>query len=206
MAVIDIIILCVLVLFGIIGMIKGFLNQIKFVWLKLIITVNKVFMEKISCFDTNYRFITSSLSAKLLKKFGNNIPTIVCLGSDKVLSDMVGILVADKLKKLNIKTYVYGGSDFVITTKNLDCLLSKINCSNILFIDSAICKEKNNIYYNPKGIKLKNNKFYDGASIGAGTIFLKKDKIKLADIGLKEIINFVNIIVLSITDYLSFVA
>ena len=161
-------------------------------------------MNKIYCYDLNYKFLTSSLSAKLLKRFGRDIPTVVCLGSDKVLSDMIGVLVADKLKNLNINTYVFGGSDFVVSTKNIDYLLSKISSKNILFVDSAISKTKNNIFFNCEGIKLKNNKFYQGASICAGTIFFNDNKIQLAEVGIKQVNEYVDNIVLSITDYLSY--
>lgn len=161
-------------------------------------------MNNICSFDLNYRFLTSSLSAKLLKKFGSNVPTIVCLGSDKVLSDIVGVLVADKLKNLNINTYVFGGSNFVVTTKNIDILIKNINSKNILFVDSAICKSNNQIFFNEQGIKLKNNKFYSGASICAGTIFIKNNKLQLAGTSFKQITAFVDSIVLAITDYLSY--
>ncbi|MGN1212595.1 MAG: DUF1256 domain-containing protein [Christensenellales bacterium] len=161
-------------------------------------------MQHLFQYDIGNRFLTSSLSANLLKRFGKNVPTIVCVGSDKVLSDMVGVLVADKLKKLDVNTRVYGGSDFVITSKNIDYLLNKIGTTNILFVDSAITKTKNRVFFNNKGIKLKNNKFYKGASICAGTIFYKDNKIQLASVGLKEVNNFANNIILSITDYLSF--
>lgn len=161
-------------------------------------------MENLFKYDICDKFLTSRLSANLLKRFGKNVPTIVCVGSDKVLSDMVGVLVADKLKKLNICTHIYGGSDFVVTSKNLDCLLNKIGTTNILFVDSAITKTKNCVFFNNKGIKLKNNKFYGGASICAGTIFYKDNKIQLANIGLKQVNNFANNIILSITDYLSY--
>ena len=162
-------------------------------------------MQNILKYEIGDRFLTSSLSANLLKRFGKNVPIIVCLGSDKVLSDMIGVLVADKLKKLDVKAFVYGGSDFVITNKNIDYLLNKINSKNILFVDSSITQQKNNIIFNNTGIKLKNNKFYHGASICAGTIFVKNNQLQLACIGLKQICTFVNNIVLSITDYLSFV-
>ena len=161
-------------------------------------------MQHLFKYDIGNRFLTSSLSANLLKRFGKNVPTIVCVGSDNVLSDMAGVLVADKLKKLDVNTRVYGGSDFVITTKNIDCLLNKIGTTNILFVDSAITKTKNCVIFNNKGIKFKNNKFYKGASICAGTIFYKDNKIQLAGVGLKEVNNFANNIILSITDYLSF--
>ncbi|MGN1221958.1 MAG: DUF1256 domain-containing protein [Christensenellales bacterium] len=161
-------------------------------------------MQNLLKYDISDKFLTSSLSADLLKRFGKDVPTIVCLGSDKVLSDMVGILVADKLKKLKVNTLVFGGSDFVVTSKNIDCLLNKINSNNILFIDSAITQTKNHVFFNNKGIKLKNNKFYKGASICAGTIFYKDNKIQLANIGLKQVNSFAKNIILSITDYLSY--
>lgn len=158
----------------------------------------------ICCLNKDDRFLTSTLAAKLLKRFGGTPPTIICLGSDKVLSDMVGVLVADRLKQAGVKTYVYGGSNFVVTTKNIDYLLKKIGTNNILFVDSAVATQCNNIYFNCNGIKLKNNKIYDGASICAGTIFLKNNKLQLAGTPLKQVLDYVNKIVLAITDYFSF--
>lgn len=162
-------------------------------------------MNSLNTFNINDRFLTSNLSTKLLKRFGSNVPIIICLGSDKVLSDMVGIFVADKLKKLNIKTKVFGGSDFVITNKNLDILLKKIDNKNLLFIDSAISNKKNIIYFNNNGIRLKNNKFYSGASISASTVFFSSGKIQLANIAYKKVKNYADNIVLAITDYLSYI-
>ena len=52
--------------------------------------------------DINSKLNTYDISSILLKNFGTQKPIIVCVGSDKVLSDMTGVFVAEILKKRNM--------------------------------------------------------------------------------------------------------
>lgn len=154
--------------------------------------------------DIKNSFAAKDLSACLLKRFGKDIPTIVCLGSDKVLSDMVGVLVADKLRSLGVPVKVFGGSSGAIGAANLDILLAKLKTKNILFVDSTACKTPRSIYYSSRGITLKNGKFYNGASIGAGTIFVNDNKVFLAKTSYLLVFEYANKIVDAICNYVYF--
>ena len=65
----------------------------------------------------------------------------VCLGDSSVLFDSVGALVGDTLKKLNIPTFVYGGVNSPITTKNAEFFIDKIrrvhNSKKLFVIDAT---------------------------------------------------------------------
>ena len=50
-------------------------------------------------YNVESKTICHDLSSDILKTYGKNLPIIVCLGTDRVLSDMVGIFVAEILKK-----------------------------------------------------------------------------------------------------------
>ena len=162
-------------------------------------------MGNFYCYNLENKLLTKNLSLQLYRRFGQSMPTIICLGSDKVLSDMVGVLVGDKLKQLGIKTFVFGDSCHTVELKNLEFLLSKIQNKNILYIDSGISKNKGNIFFCPDGIRLKNGKKYSGASICAGTIYLENNKIMLANTSYRNIVKYVEIIVQSIINYANFI-
>ena len=161
-------------------------------------------MNNICKFNLKNNFSSRDLSCCLLKKFGKNMPIVVCLGSDKVLSDMVGVLVADKLKQKNIPLKVFGGSKLPIGGNNLDFLLKNLSSKNILFVDSVLTNFVGNVYFSPKGITLKNGRQYAGASIGAGTIFLKNNRVLLAQTSYVEVLMFANTIVDAICNYVYF--
>lgn len=76
----------------------------------------------------------------------NNIPIIVCVGSDLVLGDSLGPLVGTLLKKKNIKTYIYGNLNFPITAKEVEYAKNYIKImhenSFIIAIDAAVGEEE----------------------------------------------------------------
>lgn len=162
-------------------------------------------MSYIDSLDIKSKFVTYDLSSKLLKRFGRSIPTIICLGSDKVLSDMVGVFVADKLKKACVSAKVFGGTELPITKNNLDVLLEKIDNKNILFVDSSISDKQDAITFCKTGITLHGGDFYSGASINAGTISKNGQKLMFANTSYKKIMQFVEVISTSILDFVDYV-
>ena len=70
-------------------------------------------------------------------------PVFLCVGSDKVVCDSVGPIVAEMLtKKYNIAAYVYGGLDYNINAQNLTQALNYIEIthpnSQIILIDATL--------------------------------------------------------------------
>ena len=72
----------------------------------------------------------------------NNLPVIVCIGSDLVLGDSLGPLVGTLLKKRNIRAYIYGNLNYPITAKEVDYAKTYIKemhkKSFIIAIDAAV--------------------------------------------------------------------
>lgn len=154
-------------------------------------------------YDFKQRFLKNDLSSNLLKKFGTRVPVVVCLGSDKVLSDMVGVLVAENLKKNKANTFVFGGLDRQIMAYNVESIVKRFPNKNILFVDSGM--SKNEILFDPNGIMLNCGKFFDGASITAGTILQSNGKLLLATTPAQTIFFMAKKISEAILEYLSFV-
>lgn len=154
-------------------------------------------------YDFKQKFLKNDLSSNLLKKFGTKVPVVVCLGSDKVLSDMVGVLVAENLKENNASTFVFGGLDRQIMAKNVERIVEKFPNKNILFVDSGM--SKNQIVFDPKGIRLNCGKFFNGASITAGTISKSNGKFLLATTSAKTVFYMAKKISDAILEYLGYV-
>lgn len=152
-------------------------------------------------FNISEKFLTYDLSNKLLNKFGTSIPVVICLGSDKVLSDMVGVFVADILREKGFEGKVFGGTDFPITTKNLNCLLHKISDKQVLYVDSCICATNGKVIFDPSGIILHNGLKLNGASIKAGTVKIKNGKMLLANTRYNFIKKLANMLSKAILDY-----
>lgn len=159
--------------------------------------------KQIFRYDFKQKFLESDLSSNLLKKFGTKVPVVVCLGSDKVLSDMVGVLVAENLKKNKANTFVFGGLDRQIMAKNVESLVEKFPDKNILFVDSGM--SKNQIVFDQNGIRLNCGKFFDGASITAGTISKSNGKFLLATTSAKTVFYMAKKISDAILEYLWYV-
>ena len=162
-------------------------------------------MQDTIYYDVDSKMICHDISAYLLKLFGKNPPIIVCLGSDKVLSDMVGIFVADILKKRQISTYIFGGRDRNIDKVMAETLSKKLNHKNMLFVDSGLFKNSNSIAVLPF-TKLNNGLKICSPSIVCGTIKLKNGILTLADTRFQDILKFSNIVADAITDYFSYVS
>ena len=159
--------------------------------------------KQIFRYNYKHKFLESDLSSNLLKRFGTKVPVVVCLGSDKVLSDMVGVLVAESLKKNKANTFVFGGLDRQIMAHNVESIVKRFPNKNILFVDSGM--SKNEILFDPNGIMLNCGKFFEGASITAGTILQSNGKLLLATTPAQTIFFMAKKISEAILEYLSFV-
>lgn len=94
------------------------------------------------------RFFLESERAKkefammLASKMDDSIPTFVCIGSDRVVSDMVAPLVAEMLVKNRIEAYVYGRLNNPIVSSNLNSAMryieGKHKDSKIIVIDAGV--------------------------------------------------------------------
>ena len=74
-------------------------------------------------------------------------PTIVCIGSDKVIGDSLGVIVGESLKsKLSEKAYIYGDLSNPITKNNLIETIKNIRDkhpdSPMIVIDSVLGYEE----------------------------------------------------------------
>ena len=133
-------------------------------------------MELNNYYSFNSKFLIEDISSDLLKFFGKNPPIIVCLGSDKVLGDMVGVFVADFLKQSNIKSIVFGGTRHNATKTMFMNIIKRFKTKNILIVDSGITNF-GDIKVCDK-TKLSNGVVIDYPSIVAGTIKIFDNKLK----------------------------
>lgn len=154
--------------------------------------------------DINSKFSIYDISSILLKNFGVQKPIIVCVGSDKVLSDITGVFVADILKKRHINTVVFGGSKRTVNTKICKYLAKYIEHTNILFVDSGILQKDNAILVSPHFLCNDGTKI-ESLSIIAGTVRKKQNKILLADKGFLSVKKYAEIIADAICEYFSYI-
>ena len=154
--------------------------------------------------DINSKFSTYEISSILLKNFGRQKPIIVCVGSDKVLSDITGVFVADILKKRHIDTVVFGGSKRTVNTKICKYLAKYIDLSKILFVDSGALYESEKILVSPYFLCNDGTKI-EALSIIAGTIDRTKNKFLLANKSFLSIKKYAQKIADSICEYFSYV-
>lgn len=150
------------------------------------------------------KLITYDISSELLKNFGTEPPIVVCLGSNKVLSDMVGVFVAEFLKKRNVNILVFGGLNRCLNKVDAKYLSNKIDASRLLFVDSGLLEKENTIAVS-NVLKLNNGRVINSTSLIAGTIKKENGKICLAKTTFDEVLHFSNIIADSICEYLSYV-
>lgn len=154
--------------------------------------------------DINSKLNTYDISSILLKNFGTQKPIIVCVGSDKVLSDMTGVFVAEILKKRNIDAFVFGGTKRTVNTKICKFLAKYINYSNLLFVDSGVLQRDNSILVSPYFLCNDGTKI-DALSIIAGTICKNQNKILLASQSYLSIKKYAQIIADSICEFFSYI-
>lgn len=115
--------------------------------------------------------IIKNLALKIANMHLNSTSPIIvmCIGSDKIVGDMLGVIVGERLKRLNItNTYVCGELNNPITQKNIKEEYLKIRTlhpnSKVLVIDSLLgeIEEVGQIKMTKKGV-------YAGAEFGDGT-------------------------------------
>ncbi len=98
--------------------------------------------------EYSMRFFLESERAKkelammLASEMDDNIPIFVCIGSDRVVSDMIAPLVAEMLVKNRIEAYVYGRLNNPIVSSNLNSAMryieGKHKDSKIIVIDAGV--------------------------------------------------------------------
>jgi len=120
-----------------------------------------------------FDFIASLI--KLLKV--DVLPVFVCIGSDRVVSDMVGPLTAEFLvNKFEVSAYVYGRLKNPIVASNLNSAIeyikSKHKNSQVVIIDASLGDfdevgkiKLNNFGCVPAGVFNSNNIVYGDVSI-----------------------------------------
>ena len=116
-------------------------------------------------FSTFNNFATNGICQSLTEFInGENLPIIVCIGSDLVLGDSLGPLVGTFLKNYNLGAYVYGTLNFPVTAKEIEYAKKYLKImhpnSPILAIDAAVgCPEDVGI------IKVSNKGLYPGLGV-----------------------------------------
>ena len=79
-----------------------------------------------------------------IKEFNlnNDMPIIVCIGSDLILGDSLGPLVGTMLKKRKTRAYIYGTLNFPVTAKEIEYARTYIKSmhpnSKIIAIDAGV--------------------------------------------------------------------
>ena len=161
-------------------------------------------MQNQKVFLISSKFVCHDISSQLLKIYHKNLPIVMCLGSDKVLSDMVGVLVADILKQRHIPTYIFGGKGANINKKMAQVISRQISPNNLLFVDSGFLSQPNTIQMSPKTL-LNNGRVIYSWSIVCGTIKAQNGKILLAETRFDEVLKYAHIVADAICDYFCYV-
>lgn len=97
-------------------------------------------------------------------------PVFLCVGSDKVVGDMVGLLVGEMIKN-RVDAHVFGTLEHAVTEKNLDNVVSEIRLnygdSPIVVVDGILGKveEIGQVKYYPFGSK-PGGEFNKGKVVG----------------------------------------
>ena len=161
-------------------------------------------MKNVIEFNIDSAYIQQDIAQTLFKNFGKDFPIIICLGSDKILSDCVGVFVAEILKKKKIDTFVFGGTERPVLSSQIDFIKKMFTGKKILFVDSGV-SSKNNVVTISQKISFLSGKSYSGMSIIASTIGLENKRYILANARLQEIVKFANIIANAICEFFSYV-
>ncbi|HAJ77499.1 MAG TPA: hypothetical protein DCO89_00320 [Clostridiales bacterium] len=154
-------------------------------------------------YDICSKTICYDISSDILKIYGKSRPIIVCLGTDNVLSDMVGVFVAEILKRRNVPTYVFGGMSNCANKFSLKYILNMFKNKNVLIVDSAMLHSKGKILFS-NVTKLNNGTCLNIPCILASTIFTENNQIKYTQIRYNQVKAYANIIAKSILDYFSY--
>ena len=149
--------------------------------------------------DKNKNLMAISITNELLT-LGEK-PVFLCVGSDKVIGDSLGVLVGELLKtKYKINGYIYGDLDCPVTAKNLKKTIVEIKNNHpksaIILIDSMLgdISEVGQIKFYKSGA-IPGGEFNKGILIGDYSI--------LAVVNVKGIdsLNFINSVKLTDSDY-----
>lgn len=100
---------------------------------------------KTSSFSVENKFAREGIARFLKETFKDELPVLVCIGTDAVIGDSLGPLVGSFLdEKLNGKAYVYGSFLSPITAKEIEPLVRFIKRVHpdrkVLAIDAAVGK------------------------------------------------------------------
>lgn len=108
------------------------------------------------CSEKNKRSLALNLSGFLLTY--PQKPVFLCVGSDKVIGDLIGVIVGELLtSKFHIPAYVYGTASHNITAKNLNTTIKYIKANHptspIVVVDGILGEmdEVGQVKYYPYG-------------------------------------------------------
>jgi putative sporulation protein YyaC len=100
-------------------------------------------MEQFS-FSINNCLAKSGISCALSRLYNQEMPVIVCVGTDAVSGDSLGPFVGTLLKEMEVPAFIYGYLDNPITAQKISSVLAFIKSthpdSKVLVIDSAVGK------------------------------------------------------------------
>ncbi len=155
-------------------------------------------------YNLDSKFLQNDISADLLKFFGTTPPVVVCLGSDRVLGDFVGVMVAEMLKNSGLSTYVFGGVDRPFDKFGVDALLKKFGQDRLLFVDSGLLARQNQILVSNK-THLNSGCVINSPCIVANTIKMQNGIVMLSAMPFCKILKYSTIIANAICDYFSYI-
>lgn len=129
--------------------------------------------------EKNKQRLALELGSFMLKS--KEKPVFLCVGSDKVVGDLVGVLVGELLThKYHINGYVYGNLDYAITNKNLQIVTDYIKQNypqNPVIVVDGICGEMHEVGY---------VKYYEYGCIAGGEF---NNGIKLGDYSILGVVD-----------------
>ena len=156
-----------------------------------------------SYFNVDDKLAPNDISCDILKNYGREKPVLICLGTSKVLADMVGVFVADILKERGADIFIFGGSKRNIDKQMAKYISKQFDATRLLFVDSGILASGDKIAMSPI-LKLNNGGVIKSTSIIAGTVQMQNGKINLTSKTLNEVLHFAQVIADGICDYLSY--
>lgn len=116
--------------------------------------------------EKNKLRLAIELSSFLLKS--KEKPIFLCVGTDKVVGDLVGVIVGELLsKKYHPNAYVYGNLDYAVTNKNIPIVVEYLKQNypqNPVIVIDGICGETHEL----KHIKAYEHGCVPGGEFGFG--------------------------------------
>lgn len=89
---------------------------------------------------------SSDFLSSFLEQIFPTPPVLLCLGTDRVLADSLGPLVASNLRAQNYPNFIYGGLHAPVTRQNAEFACDYIRtmhpCEPVLLIDSMATKNQ----------------------------------------------------------------